>query len=27
VEAYRFRNPAKIVRRLNRVRRLNGLIE
>jgi hypothetical protein len=27
VEAYRFRNPRKIVRRLNRVRRLNGLID
>lgn len=27
VEAYRFRNPKKVVRRLNRVRRLNGLIE
>jgi hypothetical protein len=26
VEQYRFKNPAKIVRRLNRVRRLNGLI-
>ncbi len=26
VEEYRFKNPAKIVRRLNRVRRLNGLI-
>lgn len=26
VEEYVFRNPAKIVRRLNRVRRLNGLI-
>lgn len=27
VEAYRFRNPRKIVRRLRRVRRLNGLID
>ncbi len=27
VEAYRFRNPKKILRRLNRVRRLNGLID
>ena len=27
VEAYRVRNPRKIVRRLNRVRRLNGLID
>ena len=27
VESYRFRNPKKILRRLNRVRRLNGLIE
>lgn len=27
VEAYRFRSPRKIVRRLDRVRRLNGLIE
>ena len=27
VEAYRFRNPRKIVRRLTRVRRLNGLID
>jgi hypothetical protein len=26
VERYTFRNPGKIVRRLNRVRRLNGLI-
>lgn len=26
VELYHFRNPRKIVRRLNRVRRLNGLI-
>lgn len=27
VEEYHFRNPAKIIRRLNRVRRLNGLID
>lgn len=27
VEAYRFRNPAKIVRRLNRLRRMNGLTD
>ena len=27
VEQYHFKNPAKIIRRLNRVRRLNGLIE
>ena len=26
VEEYRFRDPAKIVRRLDRVRRLNGLL-
>jgi hypothetical protein len=26
VEQYLFRNPAKIIRRLNRVRRLNGLL-
>jgi hypothetical protein len=26
VELYQFRNPKKIVRRLNRLRRLNGLI-
>jgi stage III sporulation protein SpoIIIAA len=27
VEQYHFNNPAKIIRRLNRVRRLNGLID
>jgi len=27
VEAYRFRNPKKVLRRLNRVRRLNGLLD
>jgi len=27
VERYHFRNPAKIVRRLDRVRRMNGLME
>ena len=27
IEEYHFRNPAKIVRRLNRVRRLNGLLD
>jgi len=27
VEAYRVRSPRKVVRRLNRVRRLNGLID
>lgn len=27
VEQYHFRNPGKMIRRLNRVRRLNGLIE
>jgi hypothetical protein len=25
-ELYRFKNPRKIIRRLNRVRRLNGLL-
>jgi hypothetical protein len=27
VEQYHFRNPRKIIKRLNRVRRLNGLLE
>jgi tRNA(Ile2) C34 agmatinyltransferase TiaS len=27
IEEYRFRNPAKIIRRLDRVRRMNGLLE
>ena len=27
VEQYHFNNPSKIIRRLNRVRRLNGLID
>ena len=27
VEQYHFRNPAKIIRRLDRVRRMNGLLE